>query len=85
MSQHLIRHIPDILSIRTKLSDPFPTRVPVAQWVERLTGSQRVVNSIPVRDTEVFSSDKKKLVLTRTFLPSMNHIHSCNISIASQV
>ena len=33
LSQQLTGHIPDILSIRTKLSDPFPTRVPVAQWV----------------------------------------------------
>ena len=28
---------------RTKLSDPFPTWVPVAQWVERLTCNQRVM------------------------------------------
>ena len=59
------RNVP---SIRTKLTDPFPTRVPVAQWVERLTGNQRVMGSIPVRDLEVFSSEKKKLVSTRTFL-----------------
>ena len=28
--------------------------------MERLTGNQRVVGSIPVRDSEVFSSEKKE-------------------------
>ena len=36
--------------------------------VERLTGNQKVMGSIPVGDSEVFSSEKKKLVSTRTFL-----------------
>ena len=60
LSQQLAGHIPDVPTIRTKLSDPFP----VALWVERLTGNQKVKGSTPVRDSEVFSSEKKKLVLT---------------------
>ena len=34
--------------------------VPVAQWVERLTGNQKVMESIPVRDSEIFSCEKKE-------------------------
>ena len=42
---------------------------PVAQWVERLISNQKVMGSIPIRDSEVFSSENlKKLVLTRKFL-----------------
>ena len=68
LKQQLAGHIPDVPSIRTKLSDPFPTWVPVAQWVERLTSNMRAMGSIPVRDSEVFSSEKKKLVSTQTLL-----------------
>ena len=31
-------------------------------------GNQKVMGSIPVSDSEVFSSEKNKLVSTRTFL-----------------
>ena len=71
LSQQLARHIADVPSIRTKLSDPFPRWVPVARWVEHLTGGWGVVGLISVRDNrdpEVYSSEKNKLASTRTFL-----------------
>ena len=42
-------------------------QIPVAQWVERLTGNQRVMGSIPIRDSEVFFYENKKLVTTILF------------------
>ena len=68
LSQQLAGHIPDVPSIRTKLRDPFLKWVPVAQWLERLTGNQRLMCLIPVKDSEVFFSEKKKLVSIRKFL-----------------
>ena len=37
------------------------TWVPVAQWVERLTGNQKVMGSIPVRNSKFFLLRKKSL------------------------
>ena len=33
-----------------------------------ITGNQKIMGSIPVSNSEVFSSEKKKLVSTETFL-----------------
>ena len=54
--------------LQNQVKDLFLMRVPVAQWVERLTGNQRVMSSMPVSDSEDFTSEKKKLVTTKITL-----------------
>ena len=53
--------------------------VPVAQWVERLTGNERVMGSIPISDSEVFLLRKRSLRLKNIsftlFIPSYPFTH----------
>ena len=54
----------NIFSLEINIEEMFV----LTQASERLTSNQKVMGSIPVRDSEVFSSEKKKLVSTQTFL-----------------
>ena len=43
----------------------------IAHWVERLTGDQRVIISIAIRDSEVYSSENRKLKTIKYSIYSM--------------
>ena len=58
--QQLAGHIPNVPSIRTKLSEPFPTSwVSVARWIERLTAEIRSSVRFPLGTQKFFFWEKE--------------------------